>query len=282
MSTGKATTVALILIIGSWVFSSFSFAQEKPDLPVRVRTQTGAGEIMRTSYRAFFYAGDDFKAKVHMRLISKEGKERIRDLTMLRKDIEEGGEQKYFMYFSKPADVRGMTFMVQKYPKKGDDRWLYIPAIKMVRRIAANDKQSSFVGSDFTYEDISGRDLEEDHHTLKREEALSKRECFVIESVPKSEKSAEWSKKISWIDKESFLPLKEEYYDKRGDLWKVFTADEVKEVQGFPTVMKRTMENVQRGHRTEVTFEAAKYNLGLPEDLFSERSLRSTPMQWIR
>ena len=272
MSRAKVISVGLILILGGYLLASSSFGQKKPD----------ALQIMKKSYLAQFYAGNDFKAWVHMRLISKEGKERIRDMTMLRKDTQEGGEQKYFMYFHKPADVRDMTFMVHKYPKRDDDRWLYIPAIKMVRRIAANDKQSSFVGSDFTYEDISGRDVEEDNYTLQKVDTLSGRECFVVQSVPKSEKRAVWSKKISWIDKQSFIPLKEEYYDKRGELFRVFTADEVKEIQDFPTIMKRTMQNVQSGHRTEVTFEAVKYEQGLPDDLFSERSLRSAPRRWIR
>jgi len=121
-----------------------------------------ADEIMQKSHEAFFYAGDDMKAKVHMRLIRKDGKERIRVLTMLRKDLDNAGDtgnQKYFMYFENPNDVRGMTFLVWKYPAKDDDRWIYISSIKMVRRIAAKDQQSSFVGSDFTYEDVSGRDL---------------------------------------------------------------------------------------------------------------------------
>ena len=263
---------AVAFLVGSlWMASSYG----QEDLP--------ADEMVRKSQQAFFYAGDDMKAKVLMRLISKGGKERIREMTMLRKDTQEGGDQKYFMHFSKPADVRNMTFMVQKYPQKDDDRWLYIPAIKMVRRIAANDKRSSFVGSDFTYEDLSGRDIEEDDHTLlQKEETLGGKACFVIESVPKSSGGAEWSRKISYIDKASFIPLKEEYYDPRGELLRTFTADEIKEVQGFPTIVKRTMQNVSSGHRTEVTFGAVQYNLGLPETLFSERSLRNVPMRWIR
>ncbi|HIE26659.1 TPA: outer membrane lipoprotein-sorting protein, partial [Candidatus Poribacteria bacterium] len=96
------------------------------------------------------------------------------------------------------------------------------------------------------------------------------------------EKSAKYREKLSWIDKQTFLPLKEEYIDKRGQLHKVFTADEVKEIDNISTIMKRTMENKQNGHRTEVTFTEVKYNLGLPETLFSERSLRRAPMQWIR
>ena len=240
---------------------------------------------MQKSHEAFFYAGDDMKAKVHMRLINKSGKERIRDLTMLRKDLDNAddkGNQMYFMHFAKPNDVRGMTFLVSKHLGKDDDRWIYIPSIKMVRRIAAKDQQSSFVGSDFTYEDVSGRDLTADTYSLVREEALSGRDCYVIKSVPKNEKSAKYGEKHSWIDKGNLLPLKEEFSDKRGQLYRVFTADEVKEKDGIPTITKRTMENKQNGHRTEATFTEMKYNLGLPESLFSERSLRSVPMKWVR
>ncbi len=185
------------------------------------------------------------------------------------------------MYFAKPNDVRGMTFLVSKHIGKDDDRWIYIPSIKMVRRIAAKDQQSSFVGSDFTYEDISGRDLTADTYAMVREEALNGRDCYVIKSVPKNEKSAQYKEKLSWVDKENLLPLKEEYTDKRGQLYKVFTADEVKEIDEVPTITKRTMENKQNGHRTEATFTEMKYNLGLPESLFSERSLRSVPMKWV-
>ena len=106
-----------------------------------------------------------------MRLISKGGQERIREMTMLRKNFGEiGGDQKYFMYFFQPADVKDMTFMVYKYHGKDADRWLFVPSISMVRRIAAKDKHSSFVGSDFTYEDVSGRNLQEDAHSIVKEE----------------------------------------------------------------------------------------------------------------
>src|SRR4030042_4212849 len=112
-----------------------------------------AEEVMNKSQAAFLYLGQDFKARVVMKLITKDGKERIRELTMLRKNYGEiGGDQKYFMYFFQPADVRDMTFMVYKYPARDDDRWLFVPAIDLVRRIATSDARSSFVGSDFTYE----------------------------------------------------------------------------------------------------------------------------------
>jgi outer membrane lipoprotein-sorting protein len=175
-----------------------------------------------------------------------------------------------------------MTFMVWKYPQKNADRWLFIPALKLVRRIAADDKRSSFVGSDFSYEDISGRNVEEDTHKLLREEALGGKEAYVIESTPKDPAGSDFGRKVSWIDKRTFLPLKEEYFDKRGDMAKVFSADEVKEIQGLWTITKRTMRDVQTGHRTEATFQEVRYNLGLPETLFSERYLRNPPPEAVR
>lgn len=249
-------------------------------LPFNVFALT-ADEIMKKSQAAFLYQGKDFKARVMMKLISKGGQERIRELTMLRKNYGDvGGNQKYFIYFFQPADVKDMTFMVYKYPAKDDDRWLFVPAINMVRRIAAQDKRSSFVGSDFTYEDVSGRDIEDDTHAIVKEEKIGTKDCYVIKSTPKAV-DVDYIYRLFWIDKSNFLPVKEEYYDRRGELYKVFSADEIKDIKGFPTVIKRSMKNLQSGHRTEVTFTKADFNIGLEDSLFSERYLKHPPKKWI-
>ncbi|MEW6375319.1 MAG: outer membrane lipoprotein-sorting protein [Thermodesulfobacteriota bacterium] len=257
-------------------------------LPFQASAMT-AEEVMKKSQAAFLYPGHDFKARVVMKLITKDGKERIRELTMLRKNYGEiGGDQKYFIYFFQPADVRDMTFMVYKYPAKDDDRWLFVPAIDLVRRIAASDARSSFVGSDFTYEDVSGRDIPADTHTLLREEKLGDKDSYVVESVPKE--PIDYVKRISWVDKTTFLPLKEEYYDVQKELARVFTADKIEEVAGaepkerktFATVTKRTMKNLKTGHRTEVKFSSTSYNIGLPDSIFTERYLRKPPERWIK
>ena len=238
-------------------------------------------EIMRKSQAAFLYPGKDFKARVVMKLINKDGKERVRELTMLRKNAgEPGGDQKYFIYFFRPADVKDMTFMIYKYPVRDDDRWLFIPAFNMVKRIAAQDKRSSFVGSDFTYEDVSGRDIEDDVYVIEREEKLGDRDCYVVKSTPKGA-DADFGYKITWVDKANFLPLKEEQFDKKGAHYKQFTADEVADEKGFPTVIKRTMQNLQTGHRTEVVYLKTDYDLGLEDSLFSERFLRQPPRKWV-
>ncbi len=249
-------------------------------LPLQALALSGE-EVMKKSQAAFLYPGKDFKARVVMKLISKDGQQRVRELTLLRKNAgEPGGDQKYFMYFFQPADVKDMAFMIHKYPAKDDDRWLFIPAINMVKRIAAQDKRSSFVGSDFTYEDVSGRDLEDDNHLIEREEKVGNRDCYVLKSTPKAG-DADFAHKVTWVDKGSFLPLREEQYDKKGVRYKLFTADEVADIKGFPTVIKRTMKNLQTGHRTEVAYLKTDYDLGLEDNLFSERFLRQPPRKWI-
>lgn len=249
-------------------------------LPLQALAISGE-EVMKKSQAAFLYPGKDFKARVVMKLINKDGQTRVRELTMLRKNAGEPlWDQKYFIYFFQPADVKDMTFMIYKYPVKDDDRWMFIPAINMVKRIAAQDKRSSFVGSDFTYEDVSGRDIEDDTHAIEREEKVDNRDAYVVKSTPKGADS-DFGYKLTWVDKASFLPLKEEQFDKRGAPYKQFTADEVVDVKGFPTVVKRTMRNVQTGHRTEVSHIKTDYNVGLEESLFSERFLRQPPRKWI-
>jgi outer membrane lipoprotein-sorting protein len=266
--------IKILLVVSLFFFTGFnhklSFAQ----------SELSAVDIIAKSRLAFYYAGNDMRTKVLMELINKNGQKRVRELTMLRKDYGEGGDQKYFMYFHKPADVKDTTFMVYKYPNKDDDRWLFIPAINLVKRIAANDKYSSFVGSDFTYEDVSGRKPEEDSHTLLRKEQLNGKNCFVVESIPKMPLG--YTKRISWIDETTFLPLKEEFYDKQNELYREFLAQEIKDISDILTITKRIMKNIKTGHRTEVTFQEVEYNLGIEDDVFSERYLRRPPLQWVR
>lgn len=279
---GTASTfvfVSLTLLIGCLVFSKEATG---------MNGKLSAVRIIEKSQLAFYYQGDDMKAKVIMELIAKGGGKRTRVMTMIRRNETEGGNQKYFIYFHKPGDVRRMTFMVWKYPAKEDDRWIFVPAVDLIKRIAADDKRSSFVGSDFTYEDVSGRDVDSDTHSLLRTEKLEDRDCYVIESIPKE--SADYTKRLSWIDRKTFLPLKEEYYDAQNELFRVFTADKIEDIKdgkgsgesAFPTVIRRTMKNLKTGHLTEVFYQSVAYQLGLKDKDFSERHMRRPPRSWIR
>jgi hypothetical protein len=256
-------------------------------LPARpVAQDKTAAQIVQESRRAFYYAGNDMKASVSMELITADGKRRARVLTMLRRNDPKTSNQKYFLYFHEPGDVRRTAFLVWKYPEREDDRWIFIPAVNMVRRVAARDSRSSFVGSDFTYEDVSGRDVSADTHTLVREERVGDAHCYVIQSVPKV--PMDYTKKLAWIDKKTFLPLKEEYYDAQVQLARLFAADRIDTIaaeggrKSYQTVTKRTMRNIKSGHRTEVTFTRVAYDLGLDDGIFSESSLQNPPQQWVR
>ena len=250
--------------------------------------QKSGAEVMEKEQQAFYSQGKDMKAEIGMELVTADGKKRLRSLTMLRWNDPGSKDQKYFLYFREPADVRGMTFMVWKYPARESDRWIYVPAVDLVRRVAARDARSSFVGSDFTYEDISGRNLAADSHSLLREEKLGNRDCYVVESVPKE--PTDYLRRLSWIDKITFLPLKEEYYDVQKELIRVFTAGRIERIgtaaggeqKSIPTVTRRTMKNLKTGHRTEVTFTVVAYNIGLQDAVFTERYLRNPPEKWIK
>lgn len=271
-----------LLGVGPFAHARDGGRSEEPEKPPE------AAAIIERSLRAFYYPGNDMKARVTMELIDRDDGKRTRVMTMLRRNETEGGNQKYFIYFHEPGDVRRMTFMVWKYPEKEDDRWIFVPAVDLIRRIAADDKRSSFVGSDFTYEDVSGRDVNADAHTFLREERLGDRACYVVESRPKA--AADYTRRISWIDRENHLPLKEEYYDAQEELFRVFTADKVEDVsvgegdkrRVFPTVTRRTMKNLKTVHRTEVSFASVTYNLGLGDGDFSERRMRRPPSEWTQ
>lgn len=238
--------------------------------------------IMEKTLNAYYYAQNDGKAQVFMRLVNKEGKERIRDFAMLRLDKEDGGEQYYYAYFTKPPDVNRTVFMVWKHINRDDDRWLYLPAIDLVKRISANDKRSSFVGSDFTYEDVSGRHLDDDNHTLVKEEVINAKSTYVIKSIPKDKDEVEFSYRLVWSDKQTFLTLKVEYYNRRGELYKQMITDKIEVIEGTPTVTKATMKDLTGGHYTEIEFKKIDYNVGLKANIFEERYLRKPPIKWIK
>jgi outer membrane lipoprotein-sorting protein len=247
-----------------------------------LKAENDATEIMKKSHMAYYYAADDGVAEVTMKIVNKKGKERTREFTMLRLDLVEGGEQKYYTYFKKPSDVSRLTFMVWKNPDANDNRWLYVPAVDLVKQISADDKNSSFVGSDFTYEDVSGRHWSEDKHSLLSEnETLGDRTAYLISSTPVDDYDG-FAEKKSWIDKTSYLPLKEEYYDKDGKLIRVFTADKIETIDEIETVTQRTMKDVEDEQHTTVYFDNISYNTGVTDDIFTERYLKTPPRKFIK
>jgi len=235
-------------------------------------------EIVNKANLMAYYQGKDGRAKVHMVITDAQGRTRERRFVILRRDIKDGGDQKFYVYFQEPADVRKMSYLVWKHTTKDDDRWLYLPALDLVKRIAASDERTSFAGSHFFYEDVSGRGIEEDTHEL----AETTPDFYVLLNKPKDPKSVEFASYKVWIDKKTFLPRKAEYTDATGKVYRVVEALEVKEFQGFPTVVKSRVRDLKSGGNTVSEFSEIKYDVGLPDSVFSERYLRRAPRRYLR
>jgi outer membrane lipoprotein-sorting protein len=160
---------------------------------------------------------------------------------------------------------------------KDDDRWLYMPGLDLVKRVAASDKRTSFVGSDFFYEDVSGRNTTDDIHEL----AETTDNYYVLKNTPKDPKSVEFAGYKMWIHRKTFIPVKIEYQDKAGAAVRTYTALKVEEVQGRPTVTKASMKDAASKSETVVEYSNVKYDLGLPVDIFTDRYLKSPPVKYL-
>lgn len=240
-----------------------------------------ATDIMKKSHLAYYYAADDGQADVTMTIIDRRGKERTKEFVMLRLDLEDGGKQKYYTYFKKPSDISRLTFMVHKVPDGNDLRWIYVPSVDLIKPISGDDKNSSFIGSHFSYEDVSGRHWTEDNHSKLADTTIDGTPVYQIESIP-IEPQKGFARKLSFIDKATFLPLVERYYDKKDKLLRVFRAEKIEEIDGVMTLSVRSMENVRKGGKTTIAFNSIKYNVGMDESLFTERFMRNPPRKYIK
>lgn len=235
-------------------------------------------QIVEKANLAAYYASQDGISDVKMTITDAQGRARNREFRILRYTVKEGAEQKFFVYFFKPADVSRMVYMVWKNMGRDDDRWLYLPALDLVRRIAASDNRSSFVGSHFVYEDVSGRGIEADVHELVEETA----EYYKIKNTPKDPKAVEFAYYYVWVRKGDFLPYKSEYYNQQDKMTRVMEALSIEDIQGKPTVVKSSMKDLERGGETLMEFSAIRYDVGLTDSIFEERYLRRPPMEWMK
>jgi len=232
-------------------------------------------EIVQKANTVAYFAGKDGKAEVEMTIKDAKGGTRVRRFAILRLNGK-GGDQKFYVYFKAPADVRKMAYLVWKRAGgKDDDRWLWLPALNLKKRIAPGDKRTSFVGSDFLYEDVSGRDLDEDTHELTETTETS----YLIRNTPKTPDAVEFAHYLVWIDRQTFLPRKAEYYDRNGKLYRTVEATKVDTIQGHPTVLESVASDLRAGTSTTNTFSEVKYDLGLKDRIFTERFLRRPPRE---
>jgi len=216
-------------------------------------------------------AGDDQTSDLTMTLINKSGDQRVRKIKQFTKDL--GNVEKSIMFFLSPADVKNTSFMSWAYDSdQSDDQWIYLPALKKTKRISSDSKSDYFMGSDFTYDDLGDRKLEDDTHKLLREETMDGKECYVVESLSKDEDYM-YSKTVVWVNKSNFTGVQKEFYDEDEDLLKVLTIKEVEEISGIWVITNSEMKNVQKNHRTTMVLNNIQINTGMSESKFSERMM---------
>jgi len=213
--------------------------------------------------------------KMEMRLVDKHGRELTRVLETWSK--QEGDVEKKLIKFLAPADVKGTSFLV--ISRNGQDEMkLYLPALKRVRRIAGGQKKGSFMGSDFSYDDISNLgkiEVDDYENKLLREEELNGAKTYVVEARPKAGVDSSYDKQVLWVRADDFVPVRIEFYQK-GKLVKVMTLDHVQKFAGgkylMPTHM--VMENVKSKHKTELTMSDLELDVDIPDSVFSERFMK--------
>jgi outer membrane lipoprotein-sorting protein len=198
---------------------------------------------------------------VQLVLTDKDGAQKTREMMMLQK-----GREKRLVRFTAPADQRGIAFL----SLPGDLQYLYLPAFNKVRRIATSVKNSSFAGTDFTYDDLeAGKQSDKWVPSIQSKDT----ESTVLALAQKPGRTSEFSKQVVTVRNDSFYPVRVEYYDRSGNLVKVLTRGELKKVQGYWAAMRTTMEDLKKQHKSEMLVSDLKLDSGIGDDKFTERYL---------
>ena len=214
---------------------------------------------------------DDMEGALTMTLENARGDQRVRSV---RQYMAQYGEvEKKLLFFVEPADVRDTAFMNWTYddPSKPDDQWIYLPALRRVRRISAEKKNDNFMGSDFTYEDLGERHPGLDTHRVTGTETSDGRTVYVVESILAGDSA--YNRTVSWVADGIWIGLRREFYDGSGNLLKTLEIEEYREIDGFWTINQMTMTNADSGHSTTMELSDLGFNTGIDESTFTERTM---------
>lgn len=232
--------------------------------------------------------GRDGRLEMRMRLVDRHGRTRERALTVSYLDAGKAGKpardldgDRLLVRFTYPNDIKGTAFLVWEHPGSEDERFLYLPALARVRRIAGSERQESFVGSDFTYEDIGGRELDDYTYQLAGENGENAtwkapdgrlHPAYRLESRAR-DKEAPYPRSISLVRKDSFVVVQAEIYNRRNEREKLFEVRKLEQVQGIWTALEIVMASDLEHTRTELQVTKADYNIGLKPSAFSRLEL---------
>ncbi len=211
------------------------------------------------------------EAEMKMLLINAHGDEVERSMLGKVKERKNKGDQSMFV-FKSPADVKGTKMLTWTSKKGPDDQWLYLPTLKRVKRINSSNKKGSFMGSEFSYEDLSSQEVEKFTYKFIKEDVVSGRKVHVIERYPKEKKSG-YSKQVVYLDKEYNHPVKVEYYDRKQELLKVGVFSNFKKVKSWWFYDKIHISNVQTKKQSVLSWKNRKVEVKFPRGAFNSKKL---------
>jgi len=215
----------------------------------------------------------DQKSDLQMILRNKHGEESTRILRIQTKEVDGDGD-KSLTVFDTPRDVKGTALLIYTHALKPDDQWLYLPALKRVKRIASANKSGPFVGSEFAYEDLTSQEVEKYRYQWLRDELLDGRKVFVVEQYPAYEHSG-YTRRIVWIDMEIYHPLKIEFYDRKNALLKTLAFHHYQlYLDQYWRPDRMDMVNHQTGKHTSLLWENYRFKNGLSDRAFDRNSLK--------
>lgn len=215
----------------------------------------------------------DFTANMVMELRNKQGDVSTRTIRLKTLEVLDDGD-KSMSIFDKPADVKGTAFLTFSHAKDPDEQWLYLPALKRVKRINSKNKSGPFMGSEFAYEDLASQEIEKYTYKYLRDEALDGVDCFVVERFPAYAHSG-YTRQIAWINKEKYVAEKIEFYDRKNSLLKTLINKDYKQyLEQYWRANEMQMDNHQTGKSTTLRWENYKFKTGLRDSDFNRNSLK--------
>ncbi|AEH45405.1 hypothetical protein Thein_1544 [Thermodesulfatator indicus DSM 15286] len=215
--------------------------------------------------------GKDSQAESVMILKKARGREKTRKMKIFTREDKKA--RYTLMRFLSPRDIAGTAFLSISYHNGKEEQFLYLPALKRTRRIAGSFKFHRFVNSEFLYEDLDRRYPPKYRHELLREEILQGTPCYVVKTTPKKKKYSSYGYWVQWITKDGYLPIRIDIYDRKGKLFKRFSAQKWEKIQGYWTILESQMENLKKKRLTIIKINKIIYDQGIDPKIFTKRRL---------
>jgi len=215
----------------------------------------------------------DMTADLEMVLKNKNGDEHKRRLAMKVLEVKDDGD-KSLSVFNSPRDVKGTAFLSFTHALEADEQWLFLPALKRIKRISSSNKSGPFLGSEIAFEDLSSFELDKYTYIYLRDELFETMDCFVIENKPQYEYSG-YTRMLVWIDKARYIPVRVDYYDRKNTLLKTQTFNDYTQfLDQYWRASSMTMKNYVTGKSTQLLWNNYKFRSGLTARQFDKNSLK--------